>query len=222
MIYSVDNYPPVYVLTCIFLDHCIIVSIVLTQNTNLPLPISLLFPPNDLLILWVPLFHDSHPMQVHFYLQWQQPHLQNYPSPTSTSSSSCSFHSNHPEFCSQYLACNPFALSVAYQGWHINLLSQIIWWRFHQWLVSLRERTLTVYAYQSCCYGHWWTANPTSTLSYSSLPDLYDPVSRTACMTIDDQTLALSSLSFPCQEGQCTCTETFKTTDHAIMWIHNA
>ena len=128
-------------------------------------------------------------MQVYFHLQRHHPHLQTYPPPTSTSSSPCSFHSKHPEIFIQNLACNPSVHSVAYRGWTSHLLIRTICRRFHICLVSLKDRTFTVYADRSCWYGHWPTATPT--LSDSSLLALYVAVLRIGYSTRDDQTLDL-------------------------------
>ena len=165
------------------------------------------------------LFHGWHPRQVQFYLKCQLPHLQCYPSPTSTSSSPCSFNSKYPVFISQHMACGPSAHSVVNQGWSSHLLSRTTWWSFHPHIASLRYIIFLVYDYWSFQCGHWPTATPT--LSCSSLPFLYDSVLEIRYMTTDGRTLASLRPSFLFREVQCNCTETLKTTYHIATWIHN-
>ena len=59
------------------------------ENKNLQIPLSLLFPPKALLIIWVTLFHGCHHCKVQLYLQQMTNHLKYYPSPNSTLASPC-------------------------------------------------------------------------------------------------------------------------------------
>ena len=188
----------------------------------LPLSLSLLLPPKDILTLRLLLFHGWHPHQVKFHLQQQMPHMKSYPSPTSTSVSPCSFHSKYPVFCSQHLACNPSAHGVIDRGCSSHLISHTILWRFHPITVFLRAITFPLYGYWSFQCGHWPTTTITTTPSYSSLPALDGAVLKNRFMTTDDRNLYLLSLPFLCQGVWCNFTDTLKTTYHAVMRIRNA
>ena len=114
--------------------------------------------------------------------------------------------------------CDPYANTVEYQGGFSHLLSHTIFWGFHTHIVSLRERIFPFCVYWSFQCGHW--PNYNTTPSYSSLPDFNADVLKNGCMTSNDRSLELLILYL--QEVQYTCTDTLKTTDQALMQIHNA
>ena len=128
-------------------------------------------------------FNASHPQQVysHFYLQLT---LHSYPSSTSTSLSSCSFHSKYLLFKIHHLTCDTYPHGASNQGWSSHLLSYTSWWIFYRKIFSLSYIKFPVYLYLSFQCGLWPT--DTTSPSYSSLPALAGVILKTRCMTTDD------------------------------------